>query len=236
MFNAAVAWGDSVEMRGVVLDYSDKPVQGAELFLYGTPQTKRPADYISPKTGVDGRFRLMVPMGNYWGVARVRHSDKYGPLLAGDMFSGEPVEISAGVLTGELVFKVADIREVSRDREKTTTGFATLSGRVVNSNDKPAGSVAVYLWSEPLTDRLPDIISSWTGRDGEYSLEVPPGNYLVLASAEFPPALRKENMVRLAVSESQKYVALNLQLSKMEKDSSNDAEGAGGSRLPHDDE
>lgn len=214
-----VARGEAVPLQGVVLDIAGKPVAGAELFLYDSPKTRRPADYISGRTGADGRFLMKVPEGTYWGVARVRHGEAFGPLLAGDLHSGDPQELTVTATTAEQQFTVADIREVAKDREKQQSSRALLSGTVTSSDGRPVAGAAVYLWREPLTDRLPDLISAWTEQDGRYALSITPGSYLASSSRQFPPQAPKDGLVRLVVGDSQKTVALHLQLSKMEKDS-----------------
>lgn len=209
------------QLQGVIVEESGKPVAGAELFLYGSNNTRRPADYISPKTGADGRFVMKVPSGAYWGVARLRHSDKYGPLLSGDLHSGEPVEIDLSSGQREVSFTVSDIREMSRAKEKRRSDITRVQGRVDDQHGRPVASATVYLWREPYGDRLPDVMSSWTGSGGEYYLYLPSGRYSALASTSFPPLISEGRMVKMTIEEGQKSVALNLQVIKMEDETTN---------------
>ena len=73
----------SGRLAGVVTDLAEAPVTNAEVYLYRSANTRRPADYISPRTGSDGAYRLVVPAGNYWGVARIKEGERFGPLQAG---------------------------------------------------------------------------------------------------------------------------------------------------------
>ncbi|GAM11309.1 nickel uptake substrate-specific transmembrane region [Geobacter sp. OR-1] len=220
---SGAAWGATGQLQGTIVDESGKPVAGAELFLYDSVKTKRPADYISAKTGPDGRFVMKVPSAVYWGVARVRHSDKYGPLLAGDLHSGEPLEIDLSEKAQDISFTVADIQELSRAKEKSQKSLSRLEGRVTDQNGQPLALASVYVWNEPLSERLPDLISAWTEQNGEYSLHLPPGKYLVMAATAFPPPVSEGHLERLTISADQKNVALNLQVIKMEADSTVEA-------------
>lgn len=236
MVLSGIAWGENRQVQGIILDESGKPVAGAELFLYDSPKTRRPADFISGKTGIDGRFTMKVPSGVYWGVARVRHGDTYGPLLSGDLHSGEPKEIDLSAGGETISFTVADIRELSRLREKHRSDMARLSGKVHDQSGRAVSPATVYVWREPFNDRTPDLISSWTEKDGGYLLYIAPGTYSVMASTAFPPLISEGKPVKLTVTESQKSIALNLQVIKMEDDSTGSSVNVPSDGIPLDDE
>jgi hypothetical protein len=215
-FMSAVALGENRALQGVIKDESGKPVSGAELYLYDSLKTRRPADFISAKTGPDGRYFMNVPSGVYWGVARVRHGVQYGPLLSGDLHSGEPREIILTEANPEHSFTVADIRETSRAKEKSRSDISRVNGTIRDQFGQPVSSATVYVWSDPFSERIADFISSWSEDDGEYSLYLLPGRYRVMATQTFPPTISGEKMVDLVVTQNQKDVVLNLQVIKME--------------------
>jgi hypothetical protein len=233
---SSVAFAENRLLQGVILDESGKPVSGAELFLYDSIKIKRPADFISPKTGSDGKFVFNVPSGKYWGVARVRHGDKFGPLLSGDLHSGEPLEMDLAESRQDFTFTVADIRDLARAKEKVRSDMAVLSGKVLDQSGKPVSSAAVFVWRDPVTERLPDMVSAWTEAGGDYSLLLLPGVYSVTADAVFPPAVAGRRIVPVTVIEGKKVVALNLQVTRVEKDSMNGSAGVTSDELPLDDE
>src|SRR6185369_3419698 len=70
-------------LTGRIVNIDAKPVSGAEVFVYDSAAIRRPADFISARTGSDGRFSLTLPRQKFWVVARVRSGDKFGPLLPG---------------------------------------------------------------------------------------------------------------------------------------------------------
>jgi len=210
-----IASAENSQLQGFIIDESGKPVAGAELYLYDSIKTRRSADYISAKTGIDGRYLMKVPSGVYWAVARVRHNDKFGPLLSGDLHSGEPIEVNLSSGALDLAFTVTDIREASQAKGKSRSNVSKMTGIILDSSGQPAGKAAVYAWIAPMSERFPDVISSWTENNGEYSIYLLPGKYKLMASTSFPPALAEGKIVDLTVSDHQKDIVLNLQLIKI---------------------
>ena len=106
-------------LTGQVFDIKGNTVEGAEIFVYGTFDTRRPADFISARTDDEGRFQMNLPLNTYWVVARTRQGEKYGPLMPGDRHSGEPVEIELDH-AGEFIqdFSVMDIIDAARLMKK----------------------------------------------------------------------------------------------------------------------
>ena len=212
------ARGASVSrLAGVIADESGRPVAGAELFVYDSPRTRRPADFISPRTGMDGKYILQLPAGRYWVVARVRQSDKYGPILPGDRHSGDPMEIDLGEGGQELALTVADIRDLARAKEKAKSDVARLSGRILDQYGRAADGAYAAAWREPVTKRLPDAVSGWTDSTGEYLLFLPAGNFAVSAIQTFPPPESVQMMHHLQVGAGEKRVAFDLKVTTMEK-------------------
>ncbi len=231
-----IAIAENLLLQGVILNEAREPVSGAELFVYGSKNIKMQADFISPKTGSDGKFRLYVPSGKYWGVARVRHGEKFGPLLSGDLHSGEPMEINLAESSQDISFTVVDIRDLARAKEKTRSDRVVLSGRVLDQSGLPVSSAAVFAWRGPATERLPDIISAWTEVEGEYLIHLTPGSYSVTAATSFPPTFSGGRLLPVTVTDVQKNVTLNLQLIKIESDSMTGSGGVTSDDLPLDDE
>jgi hypothetical protein len=213
---AGPVFGETTRLQGTISDESGQPVAAAELFVYDSPKTRRPADYISPRTGADGRYVLNLPPGKYWGVARVRHSEKYGPLLSGDLHSGEPKEVDLAAGDHELDFMVADIRDLARAKEKRLGSMPRVTGRVLSNEGRPVASAFLSVWAAADATKLPVMVSAWTEPNGEYSIFLPPGSYAVAASTTFPPPISGVVLVPLTVPEGEKMVAFDIQLSKIE--------------------
>lgn len=179
---------ETFTLTGQILDIDAKPVTGAELFVYDSAVIRRPADFISARSGKDGRFSLVLPRQKYWAVARVRSSDKFGPLLPGDRHSGEPLILEPDE-TAELIqdFTVVDIREAVRQKQKIRSDFLSVTGHVVDQYGKPVRDAYAFALSEQAVRGVPDYVSAWTVENGEYTIYLPPGRYFLGVSKKFPP-------------------------------------------------
>jgi hypothetical protein len=174
-------------LNGIITDISGTSVGDAEVYLYRTTNTRRPADFISPKTSNDGRYRLVVPAGTYWAVARIKQGERYGPLQTGQRHSGEPVQIIAGEEPVTSVdFTVADLREMALKQLKGSVDAIIVSGIIRDQEGKPVANAYGYARREQLQASSPEFISAWTGTDGRFTLQLPSGDYFWGAAREFP--------------------------------------------------
>ena len=175
-------------LQGRVLDAGGKPVEGGEVFVYDSARTRRPADFISPKTDGKGLYRIEIPAGKYWVVARVRNNERYGPLMTTGRHSGEAQEVEA-VEGGEstLDFIVAEVREIARVHRTSGEESRRVEGRILDKNNKPARDAYVFARREKNAMRLPDYISAWSDAEGRYTLYLPAGRYCLGASVAYPP-------------------------------------------------
>lgn len=175
-------------LKGTVLDIKAMPVEGAEIFIYDSPDVRRPADFISAGTVKDGSFQMDLPAGIYWAVARIRSGDQFGPLMPGDKHSGDPVEIELAP-GEELVqdFTVVDIRETSRLKKKTREDYVKIKGRVLDINNIPVEKAYVIANKNKECPAIPDYLSAWTDNKGHYTLYIPKGRYYIGYATSFPP-------------------------------------------------
>ena len=93
-YSMAADHGNSVIM-GKVSDVDGKAVEGVMVFLYDSPDVKRSANFISARTDKEGRYRMIVPAGRYWLVARSKNIETYGPLMLKDRHSGDPERLNS---------------------------------------------------------------------------------------------------------------------------------------------
>lgn len=179
---------DKTVFRGMVTDVGGRAVEGAMVFMYSSPDVKRSADFISPRTGKDGLFHIVLTPGRYWVVARVKKGEEFGPLLPGDRHSGDPreVEIAAG-RESEATFVVADIKDIIREGRKGRTGPLRVSGRVLDKDGAPVRDVYVIANKKDRITGMPDYISAWVDSAGRYTLVLPRGRYYLGSAKEFPP-------------------------------------------------
>jgi hypothetical protein len=208
----AVMAGEHIVISGTITSITGEPVAGAEVYLYAAENTRKPADYISPKSGQDGVYRITAPKARYKAIARIKKGERYGPLMPGDRHSGEPVNIipdEENELT--LDFTVADMQELAQRREKELEELAQISGKV-SSPGKRIQSVYVYARKEAISASLPEYFSGWAGTDGRYSLKLPPGRYFLGVATEFPPVDTTAELKEVTISLGKLPVAIDLQL------------------------
>ncbi len=176
-------------LTGKILDADGQPVQSAEVFVYDSTDIRRPADYISQKTGQDGVYSVVVSQGIYWAVARVRQGDqKYGPLLPGDRHSGEPLEVDiSGKDPIEEDFIVVNLKESGKLTRKTREGFFKIQGRLFDPQSNPLQFGYVFASLTRSLREIPDYISPWTDSDGAFTIYLPQGKYYIGIAEKFPP-------------------------------------------------
>ncbi|MDW7774486.1 MAG: carboxypeptidase-like regulatory domain-containing protein [Desulfobulbaceae bacterium] len=189
---------------GHIVDVAGDPVPGAEVFIYSSDNVRQAPDYIAPPTDERGEFRVILPPGRYWTVARLRQDrEKFGPLLPTDKHSGPPLEVD--ILSGEQteeVFTVADLQETSRLAVKFDTSFARVEGIIRNSEGQPVANGYVYANREKNFKKIPDFVSAWTDGSGRYTLFLPPGTYYLGPAREFPPEPAKPEWIHQIIIDS----------------------------------
>jgi len=178
---------DRFTLQGTITSIVGDPVADAEVYLYASKNTRRPADFISPKSGRNGTYRMVLPQGSYWAVARVKKGERFGPLMPGDRHSGEPVMIAPEgdpELTRD--FTVADMQELARKRAKSREELVELTGILTDADGKGVAGAYAYARTGLLTATLPEYISAWTDESGRYRLKLPPGHYYLGSATIFP--------------------------------------------------
>lgn len=176
-------------LKGMVVNSGGKAVEGAEVFIYDSPNVRRSADFISAKTDKDGEYSVVLPEGKYWAVARFRKGGlRYGPLMPGDKHSGEPAEIEFSSGGHQMNFIVADLQETaSMNKKKTGGDYIKIKGRIIDKNGLPVKMVYAIANKNKEFSAVPDYISTWTDDDGYYTLYLPRGEYYVGYASAFPP-------------------------------------------------
>jgi hypothetical protein len=173
----------------IVLRASGAPVDGAFVNVY--PDTISnllgPSQFISSPTDGRGRYRIEVPPGVYYVVARKRLSGQStGPLSPGDFYSEHQrimVRIEAGrlaVVDLPVVAMKAPMFFKSRvvDRE-TTTG---IRGMLVDAAGKPVMGGFAMAYADPEMKRLPDFASTLSDEAGRFTIYLPEGGTYYLAA------------------------------------------------------
>jgi hypothetical protein len=195
-------------LSGRVVDVSHNPVAGVEVFVYSHSNIRRPADYISPATNQKGEYRITLPPGTYWAVARFRRGEqRFGPLLPGDKHSGAPVEI--GLAPGENAeedFVIADLAETSKLSVKLDTSFIKIEGVLLTAEGSPVPNAYAFANRNEAMKKIPDYVSAWTDSSGGYLLFLPPGTYYLGSAGEFPPGAQSGNFKKVIVDSNKKNI------------------------------
>jgi hypothetical protein len=176
-------------LEGKILDISGNPVKNAEVYVFDSPDVKRPADFISNRSGVDGGYRVQLPSGNYWAVAILRKGgSRFGPLGSNDKHSGEPMAITlAAGDSHSMDFTVVNLREAARKHQKKSADLIRITGRIVDAKGKPVSMAYAMAHKSKQFGAMPDYLSAWTDDSGIYELYLEPGKYFLGASVGFPP-------------------------------------------------
>ena len=200
-------------LKSKVSDIEGRPMVGAKLFVYDSPNVRRPADFISSMSDRVGQVQIALPPGIYWVVARFKSDGKYGPLLPGDKHSGEPVEIDMTADGANADFVVADIRELGQKKRATATDALHLKGHVVDTHGAPVAQAVVFANRSKEFSELPDFVSAWTGADGGFEIYLPPGvTYFVGASRQFPLQYQEGIVNHLVIERGKIDIAKDIKL------------------------
>lgn len=187
--SAIVRAGELPVLKGKVSDVNGLSVSGAMVYVYDSPQVRRTADFISPPADKNGIYRMVVPAGRYWAVARLKKSDEFGPLMPGDKHSGDAEEIEIDTAKEHVVdFTVADLKDAIQMKRDAVERPLRIMGRIIDEQGKPVTGAYAFANRNPEKAGIPDYLSSWVDDEGRYTLYVPKGTFYIGSAAEFPPA------------------------------------------------
>lgn len=177
-------------INSTVVDVDGKPVAGAYIFFYDSPDTKRAVDLVSPVTDANGFCRKEIPPGSYWVLARLKEDADFdmGPLMIGDKVSGDPLEIE--VKPGDVVdlkFTVLDLLDTIKVRTKKRNDLNRISGHVYDTKGKPLGGAFVFANRHQQKVTMAKYFSAWTEDDGAYTIFLPNGAYFLGVKTSFTP-------------------------------------------------
>ena len=190
-------------VKATVTDVAGKPIKGAYIFFYDSPNTKRAVDLVSTVTDKNGYCEKAVPPGRYWVLARLKARGNFdmGPLMIEDKFSGDPLEIE--VVVGEeltLDFTVMDLLDTIITKTKKREDLNKVSGRVVNEKGEALEGVFAFANRHKSSLTVPDFFSAWTESDGAFVIYLPTGKYNLGAAASFNPKQRYKAEQEISVS------------------------------------
>ena len=173
-------------IRGEIT-FQGAPLERAYLYVYQDADKgfKGPGYLIQPVE--KGTFRLNLPPGKYWLLARKRlRGGQFGPIETGDYFNyyhGNPVTIAAGEVRE---VKIETITRLSMLEDDPNAPFVGVRGKIVDAAGKPAARLHVFAYRSPEMTGTPEFFSAPTGSDGRFELALPEGgSFHLLARQEF---------------------------------------------------
>jgi hypothetical protein len=174
-----------VEGRVVV---SGQVLPGARVYAYATF-----ADYLASKpfavsepTGDDGKYKIDLPRGSFYFVAKKRQGPGAdGPIAIGDYFAfqgSNPISVNTGKYT-HVGFSILPEQKGVVYEPSADPASGTLAG-VILSGANPLSGVYVTLYMDPKEDfrGMTYATSPPTGKSGEFKFEsLPETEYYVIA-------------------------------------------------------
>ncbi len=160
--------------------FDGKPLQKCYVYLYKNFASgfRGPAFITYPS--FDGSFKIAVPPGKYYVIARKRQKGgMYGPVEEGDFFNfyyGNPVVVKKD---GYRYVEIETVKRLSQLEEGT--GFSHITGTVSDKNGNPLAGLFVLFYQNKSMQGKPLYISGRTNKGGEFSIKLPKGTYYVSA-------------------------------------------------------
>lgn len=168
------------------ITYQDGPIERVYLYVYKDPGSgfKGLGYFVQPVE--KGRFRINLPPGDYYLLARKRaRGGQFGPIEQGDFYNyyhGNPVRVTDGQVREtkiEMVERLAILEEEVID-------FQGVRGQVVDAAGNPLQGLYVFAYRSDDMSGTPDFFSVPSGADGAFELALPDaGPFYLLARQAF---------------------------------------------------
>jgi hypothetical protein len=176
-----VAPAAAAVIKGKVVTEAN-PLEGAVVLLFSSQAVgfQGKPDFQSTPTPATGEFRLEVPAGRYFLIARKSATGLGGELRPGDYssyYGGNPVTLGAAEQI-EVGISCSPIVDVGAERISGGTG---IRGRVF-SDGQPLDRARVILYQDAETIfRGMGYASALSTKTGDFSFNLEPGSYFVVA-------------------------------------------------------
>jgi hypothetical protein len=176
--------GEGAGIAGQVL-FEDKPLGRAYVQVYRDAATNfRGLGLAAVPTGEDGRFRIKLPPGTYYVLARKRQGGgMYGPPGKEDhvgYFPGNPVRVAQGSfqqLSLETTTRIDQLDEIWNSGE--SAGW--LEGSVTEASGKPAAGLYVLFYVDEEMSGAPALVAGPTDTKGHFRVRAAAGKFHLLA-------------------------------------------------------
>ena len=168
------------------ISFEDEPLEMVYLYIYQDYKKnfKGPAYFIQPVA--KGDFRLSLPPGEYFVLARKRaRGGQFGPVEIDDYFNyyyGNPVRIEKNLVKQ---IDVETIRRLSMLEEQEGV-FHGVKGQIVGSDSQPQEGLRVFAYRQAAMTGMPAFFSPVSDEQGRFELPIPEqGSFYLLARNSF---------------------------------------------------
>ncbi len=168
------------------ISYQGEPLEQSYLYIYQDYQKnfKGPAYFIQPVA--KGNFRLSLPPGEYYVLARKRaRGGQFGPIEIDDYFNyyyGNPVQVKSGEVQQielETIKRLAMLEEEEQ-------AFQGIKGRVVGPDGQGISGLRVFAYRDQQMSGMPSFFSPESDKNGYFQLSIPElGSFHLLARRSF---------------------------------------------------
>jgi hypothetical protein len=177
--------GDAAGLSGRLL-FENKPLGRAYVYVYRDNSTNfHGMGVTAMPAGEDGRFRVKLPPGSYYLLARKRMSGGlYGPPGKDDYigyYPGNPVEVRQGVFTQfdlEMTTRVDTLEKIGLEEG---SGAGWFDGTVTDAAGAPVTGLYVLFYADPALTGAPAFVAGPTDEKGQFRVRSAPGTFHVLA-------------------------------------------------------
>jgi hypothetical protein len=177
--------GEGAGIAGQVL-FEDKPLGRAYVHVYRDVSSNfRGMGLAAVPAGEDGRFRIKLPPGTYYVLARKRQGGgMYGPPGKDDYIGyppGNPVTVRPGAFTTLLLETTTrvDLLEQIWFTEGESAGW--FEGTVTEAAGKPAAGLYVLFYTDKEMSGTPAFVAGPTDDKGHFRVRAAAGAFHLLA-------------------------------------------------------
>jgi hypothetical protein len=181
----------------IIMKDTGEPVEKCNVYAYvGKVETRAAqfgiigiTDWVSHGSAEDGTYQLDLPPGEYYVLARKRASgSNYGPLYNGDWYDHKLVKKAIRIRKGkyqEINFDLRQLHEpmffqgLTAAEKVTDTG---IKGKLLDEDGQHVPGTFVIAFKDDDMMRVPDLASTLTDDEGNYTLYLPKGGRYWLAA------------------------------------------------------
>ncbi len=170
--------GGESGLEGTVL-FGDRPLAAAQVEIYFKAEKDRATlPFSVASTDAEGRYRLSLPPGRYYVIAKKREESGGHPQMLMAECPANPLEVGEGIRR----VPAFSLREMGRDGALVADPGTALRGRVTAAG-LPLARAYVYVYTEAAAGQMGPSYGEavQTEADGTFHIEVPAGRYYLAA-------------------------------------------------------